>query len=340
MSALPSEVQAPLPAAITAKMPVIEDGEYSILFDTARFEQAFRVARLFSASKFVPEAYQGSPENCFVALQMATRLRIDPMMFMQKTYIVHGKPGMEATLAIALINARGPFDGPIQWKLTGEGMDRACTAYAKHRHTGEICEVTVDMKMAKAEGWYDKSGSKWKTIPDQMLRYRSASFLGRLYAPECLMGISTVDELDDITPKGEIDVTPQVQTSRGASALLRQVATSNIDAQISEPSAEAPTQGVVTTTDTPAAQAQQQSAPADPAPQQRQQAPADGGAPTIDDAIALVKKGDYDMARDIAKGIGQLDVVDGMIAAHEDNAQPAGQQQPTQQAPAGRGRGR
>jgi len=63
--------------------------------------------------------------------------------------------------------------------------------------------------MAVDEGWYNRKGSKWKTMPDLMLRYRSASFLGKLYAPECLMGMQTVEELHDISPRQVKDVTPK-----------------------------------------------------------------------------------------------------------------------------------
>ena len=54
------------------------------------------------------------------------------------------------------------------------------------------------MQMAKDEGWSTKNGSKWKTMPEQMLRYRSASFFGRIYAPEILMGFKTTDEVEDM----------------------------------------------------------------------------------------------------------------------------------------------
>jgi hypothetical protein len=54
--------------------------------------------------------------------------------------------------------------------------------------------------MAKAEGWLDKAGSKWKTMPELMLKYRAAAFFGRLYAPEVLMGMQTSEEVIDITP--------------------------------------------------------------------------------------------------------------------------------------------
>jgi hypothetical protein len=54
------------------------------------------------------------------------------------------------------------------------------------------------MEMAKAEGWIDKTGSKWKTMPELMLKYRAAAFFGRLYAPEIMMGLYSADEIVDI----------------------------------------------------------------------------------------------------------------------------------------------
>jgi hypothetical protein len=56
----------------------------------------------------------------------------------------------------------------------------------------------VTIEMAVQEGWYTKNGSKWKTMPEVMLRYRSASFFGKLYAPELLMGLTTVEEAQDM----------------------------------------------------------------------------------------------------------------------------------------------
>ena len=54
------------------------------------------------------------------------------------------------------------------------------------------------MQMAKAEGWLDKSGSKWKTMPQQMLQYRAASFFARVFCPDILMGVQTADEIRDV----------------------------------------------------------------------------------------------------------------------------------------------
>jgi ribosomal protein S18 len=198
------EDKALAPQGKAAGLQTIETGDFANLLDTRKFEHMWRVASLYAKSKMVPEHYRGSPEDVFVAAQMAVRLGVDIFMFLQNTYVIHGKPGMEAKLAIALVNSRGPFDGPIQWKFEGDGEKRKCTAFARHRRTGEICEATVSWDMVKKEGWADKPGSKWKSIPDVMFRYRAATFLARLYAPECLMGMQTVDELDD-TPRRFVD---------------------------------------------------------------------------------------------------------------------------------------
>ncbi len=190
------------PLGREAGLVVNDESAFANLLDTNRFEHMWRIATCFSKSKLVPAHFQNEPESCFIACQMAVRLQVDPFMFMQNTYVVSGKPGMEAKLAIALVNSVGPFTGPIQYELsgTGDGTDgdgRQCRAYATHAKTDQVCEMTVTMKIAQDEGWA-KRNPKWQTITDLMLCYRAASWLARLYAPECLMGMQTVDELHDV----------------------------------------------------------------------------------------------------------------------------------------------
>ena len=185
------------PKLTPEELIVHDSGEYAMLFDSARFNQAYRVATAFATSGLVPDHFKNNPAGVFVVLHMATRLALDPFMALQKVYMVHGRPGMEAQLVIALVNARGPFTGPIQWEFSGEGDKRQWTAFATHAKTGERCEATVTWAMVKAEGWAAKNGSKWLTIPDLMGRYRSATFLARLYCPEVILGLSTADELED-----------------------------------------------------------------------------------------------------------------------------------------------
>jgi hypothetical protein len=176
-------------------------GDNAMLFDHIKFNQAWRVSEMFASSAMVPDTFKKQPANVFVALNLANRLGVDPFQLMQNMYVVKGRPGIQAALLIAMVNARGPFEGPIQYEMSGKGKDRACTAFAIHKATGERCEMTVTWAMVEAEGWQKPKGSmasKWMTLPELMFRYRSAAFLARVYCPEVIMGLHSVEELDDI----------------------------------------------------------------------------------------------------------------------------------------------
>jgi hypothetical protein len=171
-------------------------------FDSsASFEHAQRVAKMISSSSLVPKEFQGNVQNTMIALEMANRIGASPLMVMQNLYIVHGKPSWSSTFIIAAINACKRFS-PLRFEMTGQGEEYGCHAWAYDADTKEKLEgPKVTMKMANAEGWVSKTGSKWKTMPELMLRYRAAAFFGRLYAPDIMMGMHTQEEIVDVVPE-------------------------------------------------------------------------------------------------------------------------------------------
>lgn len=172
------------------------------------FELLQRQAKLLASSELVPKEFQGKLANCVIALEMANRIGASPMAVLQNLYIVHGKPSWSSQFIIAALNSTGDFS-PLRFAISGEGEKKTCVAWAIEKETGERLESPpVSIEMAKKEGWLTKSGSKWATMPDLMLRYRSATFFGRLYAPQVLMGMRTMEETQDI-----IDVTPEAATA-------------------------------------------------------------------------------------------------------------------------------
>lgn len=191
----PTDLAMPEPISLG---DLAERPQASLMLDPRAFEHMQRVAKVFAASKMVPVQYQGNVADCVIALELAHRLGVSVYMLMQASYVVHGRPGLEAKLAIALCNQRGPFQGPIQYTYARDNKDQivACTAHARHKN-GEKVEATITAQMVKAEGWDSKPGSKWKTIPEQMYAYRAAVFLIRRVCPEVIMGMQTVDELED-----------------------------------------------------------------------------------------------------------------------------------------------
>ena len=174
----------------------------------SHFETAQRMAKALSSSSIVPENYRGDHRtgDCVIALEISNRIGATVLAVMQNLYIVHGKPAWSSQFLISCVNASGRFS-PIRYKLTGEkGADtQGCIAWAYDRDKEVLESPEVTIAIAKAEGWFQKNGSKWKTMPDLMLRYRAATLFARLYAPELTMGISTDDEVLDI-----VEVAPVV----------------------------------------------------------------------------------------------------------------------------------
>jgi len=174
--------------------------------ETQAFELVQRQAKLLSTSTLVPKDFQGNMANCAIGLNIAKRLGADAFMVLQNIDIIHGRPSFRGKFLIAMINASGRFS-PLNFRFDGEGDDYGCTAYARDRETGETVEgPKVDWNMVKGEGWHSKAGSKWKTMPDLMFRYRAGAYFANIYAPDITLGIMTTEELSDMSMR---DVTPK-----------------------------------------------------------------------------------------------------------------------------------
>lgn len=165
---------------------------------------AQRQAKAFAQSAFLPKAFQGENgiANCLIIMNLAKRMGADPMMLAQNVNIIQGRPSMGASYLIASVNASGKFS-PLRFEFQGEigKPGYACRAWAIDRETNTRLDGTwITWEMAQAEGWLSKAGSKWKTMPQQMISYRAASFWQRLYAPEISMGLLSSEEMADIAP--------------------------------------------------------------------------------------------------------------------------------------------
>ena len=174
--------------------------DYSLgIFGTSdNFIMAMQMAKALSESTIVPQTYQKNPSNCLIAIEQAQRMNISPLMVMQNLYPIQGKPSWSSKFLIASINASRKFDMELQYDETKDkdGKPYSCVAWTM-KNGRRIEGMEVNMQMAKDEGWLGKNGSKWKTMPQLMLRYRAASFFSSLNCPELTMGIYTKEEIED-----------------------------------------------------------------------------------------------------------------------------------------------
>lgn len=179
------------------------------------FEMQQRMAQMYVQSTIVPQAYRGNIGNCVIAIDMAQRMHANPLMVMQNLYIVYGSPAWSSKFLISCINMSGRFT-PLRYQFKGDKgtPEYGCRAFAYEKndreHKEPLRSVWITMEMANREGWTKKDGSKWLTMPDQMLIYRAAAFWSRAYAPEISMGFLTKEEVEDIAGEEQIPMPVEV----------------------------------------------------------------------------------------------------------------------------------
>lgn len=182
------------------------EGESSIYKNTDSFEFAQRQAKSLCESNLVPISYQGQKglPNCLVALEMSKRMNLSPLTVMQNLNIIHGRPTWSAQFISSQIMGCGRFEN-FDYLVKGEGETLQVQCVAKRVEDQKIVKGTeVSMKMARLEGW--TKNPKYSSMPELMLRNRAATFFGRQYIPDLLLGVQTSEEVVDIQP---LDVTPE-----------------------------------------------------------------------------------------------------------------------------------
>ena len=172
----------------------------------AAFDAAQRMAKALCSSTLVPKEYQGQQglANSLIALEIASRMRLSPLVVMQNMTPIHGRPTWSSKFLIATVNASGRFS-PLRFVFDAKEQPTSCYAVATDKATGEVLEgETITLELARKEGWWsrkDRQGnetSKWQTMTGQMLRYRAAAWWSNVYCPEIALGLITQEEALDI----------------------------------------------------------------------------------------------------------------------------------------------
>ena len=180
----------------------------SVYSSIQSFESAQRIAASLADSSLVPNAYRGQAglPNCIVAIEIANRMGMSAFQVMQNLNVIHGRPSWSSQFIIGLIQGCNRFEG-----FTYEETETSCRCVAVFKTTGEqVSGPKITMQMAKEEGW--TKNSKWRTMPQTMLRYRAASAFGRFYIPDLILGIQSVEENEVID--AEVQVVPEPAESK------------------------------------------------------------------------------------------------------------------------------
>lgn len=269
----------------------------------ATFEEAYRMANMFSASDLVPKDYRGKPENCMVAMQMGAEIGLKPMQALQGIAVINGRPSIWGDALWSLVQA-SPVIKDCHESFDEATMTATCSI---HRYGRSAPTVATFSKLdAEKAGLWNKDGP-WKGYPKRMLKMRARAFAARDAVPDVLKGLCSAEEagdIIDIEPVRVVEATPPSPTpQRGVAGLKDRIA------QRKEPEQAAPTSAVPSS---PAEPASGQSPR--PGRQGAQSVPAvtddlvrGEPGPTLGDVVALLKRGDLDGAADIAQSLTGAD---------------------------------
>lgn len=192
----------------------------SIFNDIKLFGETYKMAQVISSSTMVPKHYQGSENigNTLIAMDMSNRMGASLMFVMQNLYVIYGNPSWTSQFIIAQINQSRKFKKDLRFEYVGNEKDDSygCYAWTFDQDGDKVKGSTITIKTAKDEGWFGKNGSKWKTMPSQMLMYRAATFFARVYAPEVLMGLRAEDEIIDT--KGDFITAEEIELEKKENA--------------------------------------------------------------------------------------------------------------------------
>ncbi len=178
---------------------VVPVGNTTVFSSAESFNLAWHMADVLARSSIVPSIYQGNPSNCLIAIEMASRIKTSPMMVMQNLYIVHGNPAWSSQWIIAMINNSRRYKTELKFDIAYDekGKPVSCRAWAEDYNGNRVEGPLITMEMARAEGWVSKNAAKWNNMTEVMIRYRAASFFGRLNCPDMIMGIYSQEEVVD-----------------------------------------------------------------------------------------------------------------------------------------------
>ncbi|HXJ27087.1 MAG TPA: hypothetical protein VNH17_15360 [Streptosporangiaceae bacterium] len=135
--------------------------------------------------------------NATAAVLQGITLGLDPMTALQQIYIVKGRPGMYSRIKVALLVAHGHE----VW--TEDISDTRAVVCGRRKGSDVVERVTVTMDQARKAGW--SSNEAYAKTPQDMLYARAAARVCDRVAPDVLMGIASVEEIQD-----EIQATAEV----------------------------------------------------------------------------------------------------------------------------------
>lgn len=192
-----TESVTPVAPVSTGELQVLRTFSPQDLLQGDNLNRLERIAERMAGGRMtVPEYLRGNTGDCMAIAMQSMLWNMDPFAVAQKTHIVSGRLGYEAQLVNAVLQNSGAIRGLPYYEYRGEGNALECRVGCVPRSETEIrwgewlstSQITT------------KNSPLWKVNPRQQLGYLQVKNWARAFAPGAILGVYTVDEMEDFTP--------------------------------------------------------------------------------------------------------------------------------------------
>lgn len=203
------------PLEVNTQSPILPDNAQSsaLILDPMAMQNMVAFADFMCKAVItVPKHLQGNSGDCLAVTMQAMQWGMNPFAVAQKTHLVNGNLGYEAQLVNAVIISRAPIHGRPNYEWYGENWDKVDGKTSKSGQHGVRVWATIKgesqprvLDISFAQVGTTRNSPNWVNDPKQQLAYLAIKKWARLHTPDVLLGVYTVDELQD---GAEINVTP------------------------------------------------------------------------------------------------------------------------------------
>ena len=164
------------------------------ILDGTNLDKMTEIARMLANSKLsVPKHLVGNIGDCLAIVTQAMLWNMNPFAVAQKTHLVNGTLGYEAQLVNAVLQNSGIVRGLPRYEYRGNDAGLECRVGFVPRGEAEV----VFGEWLRSDAVTTKNSPLWKTNPKQQLGYLQIKNWARAFAPGAILGVYTVDELED-----------------------------------------------------------------------------------------------------------------------------------------------
>lgn len=156
------------------------------------FPNIIKLAEYVADTEFVPDAMRRHPAAIAAAILTGREMNLPPMVSLRHLFVVRGRVGQSAELMRAQIYRAGHEIRFI------ESTDQRCVVEGRRSTESEWTRVQFTTEDAK------RAGIDLRGYASDKLVARATSRLARRKFPDAVMGLPTVDELEDNAPPAEV----------------------------------------------------------------------------------------------------------------------------------------